>query len=118
MEADLQRWYQLDYRDRWHPDRRQRLTLRRLLVLVFRLPGESATMRALNDGKPVIDSLVQIFLADIWQASAQSKKPHPLIADARQASKSKRVTADRRVLLAAAKRRARERRMTMEGGVG
>lgn len=52
MEADLARFYNVDYRDRWRIGEhgRPRLTLRRLNALVRHLPMDAALVRVENDG--------------------------------------------------------------------
>lgn len=108
MEADLQRFYGIDYRDRWRDG--GRLTLRRLYVLLANLPPESALAALERDGKPDI-RLEHVMLGDIWQATARSRKPHPLISDARRdARKKKAITPARRKKLADARRRAHARK--------
>jgi hypothetical protein len=55
VEADLQRFYGIDYRDRWRRDGdgRRRLTLRRLFVLVRHLPeSDSAVAAELRKHRP------------------------------------------------------------------
>lgn len=76
MEADLQRFYGVDYRDRWRLDDRgrPRLTLRRLCVLVEHLPPEAAVSRAAREHEPSW-SLTDRLLADVW--SALTGKRHP-----------------------------------------
>lgn len=54
MEGDLQFYYNIDLRDLWRPGGgASRLTYRRLLVLVGRLPQDSAFMSACKDSFPV-----------------------------------------------------------------
>src|SRR5690606_27068527 len=54
VEADLQRFYGIDDRDRWRPDEhgRPRLTLRRLWVLISHLPPESTLAHIERAGHP------------------------------------------------------------------
>lgn len=109
MEADLQRFYGIDYRDRWRGD----LTLRRIFVLVKHLPPESAVGYVARDGKPHW-SLEAILLDTLRMALTGTKerpaKPHPL----RPTGPSRRQDSpERRRKLAAARRRARERRARM-----
>jgi hypothetical protein len=86
----LLRFYRVDLLDFY----RGTLSVRRLGVLVRQLPAESATVRALNDGRPpwsVTDHLV----ADLWALWA--KKDHPVRAEievkARTNAKRSRVVA-------------------------
>lgn len=77
MEADLQRYYGIDYRDRWRRDDQGRrvLTLRRIGVLVRNLPLDSAAVRATNDGETPW-SIEQTLLADLFHVTAG--QAHPL----------------------------------------
>jgi hypothetical protein len=96
VEADLQRFYGIDYRDRW----RGGLTLRRLLVLIRHLPEESALTVALADGMRW--SLEAHLLDDLrmWLTGSkkQPAKPHP----ARPLGNPKRLNAE---AIAAGRRR-------------
>ena len=107
VEADLQRIYGIDYRDRW----RGGLTLRRLHVLIRHLPPDSATAVAL--GGPSW-SIGDHLLDDIRMALTHSKKrpakPHPL----RPRGRRKKTLDPRR--LAAGRRRRAERRDAIERG--
>ena len=119
MEADLQAVYGIDYRDRWRrdPSGRARLTLRRLSVLITHLPDTSC-VAMIQDDQPRW-RLEHILLAHVWQASAGSKQPHPMLAAAQRGSRKARrnVDPDRRRRLTAARRRARERRRLIDDGV-
>lgn len=113
MEADLLRFYGIDYRDRWRTvDGRRVLTLRRLWNLWRHLPSESACALILRDGLPHW-SLEAHLLDDLRITTTGSKKnpskPHPMRPD----GKKKRRRPDdptRKRKVAAAKRRAAERR--------
>lgn len=112
MEADLQRFYGLDYRDRWRGD----LTLRRISVLLRHLPPDSAVARIELRNAPAWQ-LEHVLLADIWQAVARSRKPHPLLARARQQTdRHHRPNAERLADLAAARREAEARRAAIAAG--
>jgi hypothetical protein len=114
VEADLQRFYAVDYRDRWR--RGSGLTLRRISVLVDHLPEDSALHLRLNEGEPV-PSLTDVLLADIWQAVTRSKRPHKVIRNLQTRSRSLRVAApDRQRAIARARRRAARRRALIESG--
>lgn len=110
VEADLQRYYQIDYRDRWRAD----LTLRRLHVLVTHLPPESSTAVALNGGFRQL-SRTESLLAEIWQAAARSKHRHPLIAVALKKHR-KPISSKRRRKLDDLVHRQRARRAAIERG--
>lgn len=87
VEADLQRYYGIDYRDRWRGD----LTLRRLLVLIRYLPRESAVQIAVNGEHWSIEAHL---IDDLRMVQVHSKKnpakPHP----ARPLGNPKRLNAE------------------------
>ena len=67
VEADFQRFYHLDYRDRYRPGGGEsKLTIRRLLVLVDGLPPESLFRSAVEDRLPV--SELSIAIGDLTTA--------------------------------------------------
>jgi hypothetical protein len=118
VEADLARFYGLDYRDRWrwdeHGDRR--LTLRQIFVRVRHLPVDSAVL-ALEHGHEPVWRLEHVLLADVWQQVAHSKKPHPMLVAEQRRSRgrqSTRITPERARKLADGRRRARERRLQLD----
>jgi len=79
VEADLQRFYGVDLAAYW----RGELSLRRLSVLVSRLPADSATARKHADVNP--DWTVEaILIADLW--AAWTGKPHPALPKPKSAS--------------------------------
>ena len=110
MEADLQRYYGVDYCDRW----RGRLSLRRIRNLVAALPVESAVDAIDRRGKPAW-RLEHHLLDDIHMALTHSKKrpakPHPL----RPRGKPK-VLNKRRLEAGQKRRQARLRRLKEKGG--
>jgi hypothetical protein len=116
VEADLQAVYGIDYRDRWRHDDtgRVRLTLRRLAVLMRHLPAESAVGRTLHPEPQWTRQ--EVLTAHVWQAAAQSKKPHPMLAAAERGRRRASPSPDRQKRLRAAVRRARERRRLIEDG--
>ncbi|MGN0095038.1 MAG: hypothetical protein ACI38U_03140 [Corynebacterium sp.] len=71
IEADLQRYYHIDYRDRWRPD--SGLTYRRLLVLLDGLPPESLFRSAVAHRSPI--SRIEDGLIDVWEAFAGKRHP-------------------------------------------
>lgn len=112
MEADLDRFYGIDYRDRWRFDSEGRriLPLRRLWVRFKHLPPESACADLARGGKPHW-SIEAHLLDQLRMAMTGSKKnpakPHPQ----RPTGKPRRkYDPDRPRKIAAAKRRAAERR--------
>jgi len=124
VEADLQRFYGIDYRDRWHPDRRRRLTLRRIAVLILRHPPVDGNVaRALNGGRSVwrlehhqLDDLRMVIEAVMTDRKKHKPRPNPDRPDGKAAARRKRDTPQRRRKLADARRRARERRARKEAG--
>ncbi|MBX6384660.1 MAG: hypothetical protein IRZ07_17120 [Microbispora sp.] len=70
MEADLQRWYQVDLRELWRPG--GGLSWRRLGVLLRWLPAEAATWQVL--GRAWM-TRTEHFLAGLWELWAE--RPHP-----------------------------------------
>lgn len=81
VEADLQRFYGVDYRDRWKVvDGRRVLTLRRIGVLLRHLPPESALAAVGRKGKPHW-TIEAHLLDDLRLATTGSKdkpsKPNP-----------------------------------------
>lgn len=113
MEADLQRFYGIDYRDRWRPDAHGRplLTLRRLMVLIEHLPAESVLQTTLRQGRPAW-RLEHVLLAHVWQAAGHSKEPHPWLT--RETRRSRGGPDPRK--LAAARARAAKRKRAIEAG--
>lgn len=108
VEADLSRYHQIDYRDRWRfdADGHRRLTLRMILVRVRHLPSDAATTLALGgSGWTQTNHL----LADVFHATAG--KPHPGLPKAIKGSDPKRDKA-----LRAARARARERQRAIDAG--
>lgn len=68
MEADLHHYYGVDLLDMWRPN--SALTLRKVWVLITRLPDKSNTSRALNGGRERW-SLTEYLLADLWALFAR-----------------------------------------------
>lgn len=74
VEADLQRFYGVDYRDRFRPGGGEsRLTLRRLGVLLQGLPMESDFYSAKDERPPISEG--SVLLLDLFQVL--TGKPHP-----------------------------------------
>ncbi len=109
MEADLSRYYRIDYRDRWRRDAQGRrlLTLRMIAVRVRFLPPASATARALGGAGW---DLGHYLMGDLFHA--MSGKPHP----GRPVPKRRPRVADpaRARKLLAARTRAREHRQRLQ----
>lgn len=95
MEADLRRFYSVDYRDRW----RGGLTLRQLSNLVQHLPPESATAALAREGLPYW-SIEAHLLDDLRMVEVGTKKnpakPHPLRPKPRRRNDPTKVAAHRR----------------------
>jgi hypothetical protein len=124
VEADLQRFYGIDYRDRWHPDRRRRLTLRRIAVLVLQHPPlDGNVVMALNGGEPLwrrehhlLDDIRVVIEAVLTDKKHQAK-PAPGRPTAETARRLRRdADPDRRKKIADARRRSRDRRRAREAG--
>lgn len=112
MEADLQRFYGIDYRDRW---RGGDLTLRRIAVLVRHLPPESAVALIERDGKPhwtLEAELIDTLRRALTSTKKGPAEPHPL----RPKPQPKRMTPERKRKLAAARARRAERLRMLEEG--
>lgn len=110
MEADLARFYGIDYRDRWRADEhsRPRLTLRMIAVRIRHIPLESAIARLENDGNAPWTRVEQLLdeLRRHLAVLAGVKKPKPdpgrRVGEVRHSPKRQRN-------LAAARARKRER---------
>ena len=114
MEADLARWYHIDYGDRW----RGRLSLRRLRVLVWHLPAESALHAKLRDSAQVW-GVAEHLLDDIRmsvQALTSKKRPKPHPQRPRPGARLRKTDPARERKLAQARARARARRNALEKG--
>ena len=108
VEADLQRYYQIDYRDRWRFDAggHRVLTLRRLGVLIRHLPPDCAVARAEGSSGRTD---VEILLMDLY--GAMTGEQHP-----RYPKESKAVDPGREKRLRAARLRAHERQRAIDAG--
>lgn len=110
LEADLQRYYQIDLRDRWRrgDDGLRLLSLRRLGALVSALPSDSAVARAAGgDGMTVTD----ILLMDVFHGVTGN--PHPSRPTERSGS---RMSLERSRRFQAARRRLAARRQAIAAG--
>lgn len=118
MEADLARFYSIDYRDRWRrsPSGRPELTLRRLAVLVRHLPPESSVAFIARDKEMHWSVEAQLLddLRMVWTGTKDKPaKPHPKRPTPGRARRKDPARARK---LADAKRRARERRRAIAAG--
>lgn len=124
VEADLQRFFGLDYRDRWRLDERgrPRLTLRRIAVLLLRHPPlEGAVAWLINDQRTPwrrehhqLDDLRLL----IWSVFAEKGAKPPIDPDRPTGQRKGRDRNDPERLrkLADARRRAAERRRLIAAG--
>lgn len=114
VEADLQRYYQVDLRDRWSG----RLTLRRLLTLVLYLPDDSATAAAIRKGPhwSLRDHLIDELRMQV-AALGGVKRPEPHPTRPRPARNAVNTPARRRKLRAARARAAARRQAIAEGRI-
>lgn len=112
VEADLQRFYGIDYRDRW---RGVGLTWRRLWTLIKHLPLDSATVRELNgDVSPWQRS--EVLTAELF--GALTGKPHPALKaeQGRQKAHQRGTSPQRQAALNRARRRAKARERAIAAG--
>lgn len=112
VEADLQRWYGIDYQDRW----RGRLSLRKIRSLVMYLPAEAATWMVLT-GKPhwsLTDHLLDDLRICLTGSKEKPSKPHP--QRPRPSARQVKHSPERRQKLADARSRAKQRRADIEAG--
>jgi hypothetical protein len=72
VESDLNRFWGLDYRDRWRFDdhRRRRLTLRQIYTRISHLPADSALAVSMGRRSPL-----ELLVMDVYEATA--KQVHP-----------------------------------------
>lgn len=111
VEADLQRFYQLDLAD--HP---RRLSTRRLLVLVRHLPrGEGSAVRSIHgtDGwewTPDRDILDHLYRFTVRRDTEKHNDPGPHPWHPEHAARARKVKAREPILAAAAERFRRHRR--------
>lgn len=106
VEADFARFYPaIDYRDRYRRGGgTSYLTVRRLLVLVEKLPAESAFQAAREDRAPV--SLAASAIMDVWESLAGKRHPGRASMSDRRRQAEERV--ERARLIARRRREARE----------
>lgn len=113
MEADLQRFYGIDIRDRHLRNDAgvSRLPLRRLWVLITYLPGHAAVADVLRDQQVwSIEAHLLDDLRMVWTGSKDKPaKPHPARPKPRSATPDPRK-------IAAARRRRDARRKAIEAG--
>ncbi len=110
LEADLQQFYGIDYRDRWTPGP-HRLTLRRLFVLVSQLPGESRLAQIDHMHWSTEAQLLDEVRMALTGSEKHPPKPHPQrpVAEKQRRPHDPRVMAD-------ARRRSRERERQIAAG--
>lgn len=104
VEADLQRFHQTDYRDRFRPaGGASQLTVRRLLVLVESLPAEAAFHAAREDRAAA--SLTANAVMDVWESLTGKKHPGRASTSQRRAQAAEKV--ERARIIARRRRAAR-----------
>lgn len=91
VEADLQRFYGVDFADYW----RGELSIRRLSVLIHHLPPESACARQLSKTEAGWDVHAYL-LSDLYHAFTGN--PHPARPKPEAANKSTRYSTLRKAL--------------------
>lgn len=112
VEADLARYYSIDYRDRW----RGTLTLRQLFVRIQHLPPDSATGTVLRGGKPhwtLEAMLLDNLRMSLTGTKEKPAKPHPMRP---RPQPHRRQTPERKRKLADARRRRHERQRRIDAG--
>lgn len=103
----------IDYRDRWGGG----LTLRRIGLLIRRLPPDSSIGAVGREGKPwwtLTDHLIDDLRMSLTGNKKKPAKPHPLRP--RPSRRRQDMTPQRRARLDDARRRARERRIALGRG--
>jgi len=109
VEADLQQYYGIDYRDRWRGD----LTLRRIFVLVNHLPLDSSTFAEGGQRWGWTDHLVDDLRIVMSSSEKQKSEPHP----ARPGTgKNRKPDPQRETKLAALRKRQEERAARLQKG--
>lgn len=116
MEADLQRFYRVDYRDRWRRDAdgRRLLTSRRIGVLLRHLPPESSTAHIHRDMEPYWS--VEAHLLDELRMAWVGTKQHPPKPHPQRPTGTNRTDPDRARKVAASQRRAAARQARIDAG--
>lgn len=97
VESDLDRFWDIDYRDRWRFDGNQhrRLTLRRIFVRFDNLPHDSAVAVALNGGsQPLSDSAKAVM--DLYEGLLKVRHPSRPMTKAEIAARQAKAEADAR----------------------
>lgn len=111
-------YHRIDYLDRWRQDESgwRKLTLRRLYVLLRHLPPDSATGTAARGGEAHWS--IEAHLIDDLRVAMTGSKEKPSKRHPARPRPDRRVkqTPERMRKIAAAKRRARERRRLIEAG--
>ena len=117
VESDLNRFWNLDYRDRWrlNADGRRLLTLRQVYVRMQNLPTDSAVAIALNGGK-LHRTGTEIVLMDVWEALTHQRHPaRPMPAEE---AKKRDESAEADEKAKAAHRERMEKRKARQAGPG
>ncbi len=107
VESDLNRFWGLDYRDRWRfdADGFRRLTLRQIFARISHLPADSALAIALGRRSPM-----ELLLMDIYEPLAGRVHPsRPLSAE--DAAERRKAAEAKKKALDAYERRREQRRM-------
>lgn len=93
LESDLNRFWQLDYRDRWRfdDDGRRRLTLRQIYARVSNLPAGSALAIALGRRAPD-----ELLLMDLFEGMTGRKHPARPISPAEAATRQQQAEAEQK----------------------
>ena len=108
VEADLQRYYNIDYSDRWRfdSDGQRKLTLRRISVFIRYLPPDSAIAIATGGSGWLLSDYL---LAHIFQAT--TGQPHPALPKQAKVEDPMKVKQ-----IKSAKKRAEQRQRAIDSG--
>jgi hypothetical protein len=102
VESDLNRFWGIDYRDRWRFTKRgrRRLTLRRIYARISHLPADSALAIAMGRRSPM-----ELLTMDVFEAVAGQAHPARPLTPEQSAERHKAAEAKRKAVEAYEKRR-------------
>lgn len=102
VESDLDRFWNIDYRDRWRFDKRgrRRLTLRRIYARISHLPADSALAIAMGRRSPM-----ELLTMDVFEAVSGQAHPARPLSPEQSAQRHKAAEAKRKAIADYEKRR-------------
>ncbi len=114
VESDLNRFWNIDYRDRWRFDDtgQRRLTLRRIYARLSNLPADSALAIAMNDGK-LHRTGAELLLMDLYEVLAGRRHPSRTMTDEQIAERDAIAAADEKARTAYQERMAKREERQM-----